>query len=135
MNQKIKNIKDLKKGGKLTEDEYSLIKKGTDFLAENFYNSNFNWPDNAEYNVLYIENQLVGFVIVETWPDASFAFLSKLYVLEEHRRKGYAEILVNFVKGFYKNFKTVEAGVVLENTASISLFEKLANKKAVMFQL
>ena len=135
MDQKIKTIKDLKNGIKLSEDEYQLIKKGTDFLAENFYNSNFNWPDNAEYNLLYIKNQLVGFVIVEVWPESSFAFLSKLYVEEDQRRKGYAEILVNYVKAFYKNYNTIEAGVVLENTASIKLFEKLANKKAVMFQL
>ena len=107
----------------------------TDFLAENFYNSNFNWPDNAEYNLLYIKNQLVGFVIVEVWPESSFVFLSKLYIEEDQRRKGYAEILVNYVKAFYKNYNTIEAGVVLENTASIKLFEKLANKKAVMFQL
>lgn len=135
MEQKIKTIRDLKSGCKLSEDEYQLIKKGTDFLAENFYNSNFNWPDNAEYNLLYIKNQLVGFVIVEVWPESSFAFLSKLYVEEDQRRKGYAEILVNYVKAFYKNYNTIEAGVVLENTASIKLFEKLANKKAVMFQL
>ena len=135
MDQKIKTIKDLKNGIKFSEDEYQLIKKGTDFLAENFYNSNFNWPDNAEYNLLYIKNQLVGFVIVEVWPESSFAFLSKLYVEEDQRRKGYAEILVNYVKAFYKNYNTIEAGVVLENTASIKLFEKLANKKAVMFQL
>lgn len=135
MDQKIKTIRDLKSGCKLSEDEYQLIKKGTDFLAENFYNSNFNWPDNAEYNLLYIKNQLVGFVIVEVWPESSFAFLSKLYVEEDQRRKGYAEILVNYVKAFYKNYNTIEAGVVLENTASIKLFEKLANKKAVMFQL
>lgn len=135
MEQKIKNIRDLKSGCKLSEDEYQLIKKGTDFLAENFYNSNFNWPDNAEYNLLYIKNQLVGFVIVEVWPESSFAFLSKLYVEEDQRRKGYAEILVNYVKAFYKKYNTIEAGVVLENTASIKLFEKLANKKAVMFQL
>lgn len=135
MEQKIKHIKGLNKIAQLTSDEFQLIKKGTDFLAENFYNSNFNWPDNAEYNLLYIKDQLVGFVIVETWPDASFAFLSKLYVLEEHRRKGYAEILVNYVKTFYKDFVTIEAGVVLENVASIKLFEKLATKKAMMFQL
>lgn len=135
MDKKIKTIRDLKNGIKFTEDEYQLIKKGTDFLAENFYNSNFNWPDNAEYNILYVNNQLVGFVIVETWPDSSFAFLSKLYIEEDQRRKGYAEILVNYVKAFYKNYNTIEAGVVLENTASIKLFEKLANKKAVMFQL
>lgn len=135
MDKKIKTIRDLKNGIKFTEDEYQLIKKGTDFLAENFYNSNFNWPDNAEYNILYVNNQLVGFVIVETWPDSSFAFLSKLYIEEDQRRKGYAEILVNYVKSFYKNYNTIEAGVVLENTASIKLFEKLANKKAVMFQL
>lgn len=135
MDQKIKTIRDLKSGCKLSEDEYQLIKKGTDFLAENFYNSNFNWPDNAEYNLLYIKNQLVGFVIVEVWPESSFAFLSKLYVEEDQRRKGYAEILVNYVKSFYKKYNTIEAGVVLENTASIKLFEKLANKKAVMFQL
>lgn len=135
MDQKIKTIKDLKNGIKFSEDEYQLIKKGTDFLAENFYNSNFNWPDNAEYNLLYIKNQLVGFVIVEVWPESSFVFLSKLYIEEDQRRKGYAEILVNYVKSFYKNYNTIEAGVVLENTASIKLFEKLANKKAVMFQL
>ena len=135
MDQKIKTIKDLKNGIKFSEDEYQLIKKGTDFLAENFYNSNFNWPDNAEYNLLYIKNQLVGFVIIEVWPESSFAFLSKLYIEEDQRRKGYAEILVNYVKAFYKNYNTIEAGVVLENTASIKLFEKLANKKAVMFQL
>lgn len=135
MDQKIKTIKNLKNGIKFSEDEYQLIKKGTDFLAENFYNSNFNWPDNAEYNLLYIKNQLVGFVIVEVWPESSFAFLSKLYIEEDQRRKGYAEILVNYVKAFYKNYNTIEAGVVLENTASIKLFEKLANKKAVMFQL
>lgn len=135
MNQKIKTIKNLKNGIKFSEDEYQLIKKGTDFLAENFYNSNFNWPDNAEYNLLYIKNQLVGFVIVEVWPESSFAFLSKLYIEEDQRRKGYAEILVNYVKAFYRNYNTIEAGVVLENTASIKLFEKLANKKAVMFQL
>lgn len=135
MDQKIKTIKNLKNGIKFSEDEYQLIKKGTDFLAENFYNSNFNWPDNAQYNLLYIKNQLVGFVIVEVWPESSFAFLSKLYIEEDQRRKGYAEILVNYVKAFYKNYNTIEAGVVLENTASIKLFEKLANKKAVMFQL
>lgn len=135
MDQKIKTIKDLKNGIKFSEDEYQLIKKGTDFLAENFYNSNFNWPDNAEYNLLYVKNQLVGFVIVEVWPESSFAFLSKLYIEEDQRRKGYAEILVNYVKAFYRNYNTIEAGVVLENTASIKLFEKLANKKAVMFQL
>lgn len=135
MDQKIKTIKNLKNGIKFSEDEYQLIKKGTDFLAENFYNSNFNWPDNAEYNLLYVKNQLVGFVIVEVWPESSFAFLSKLYIEEDQRRKGYAEILVNYVKAFYKNYNTIEAGVVLENTASIKLFEKLANKKAVMFQL
>lgn len=135
MDQKIKTIKDLKNGIKFSEDEYQLIKKGTDFLAENFYNSNFNWPDNAEYNLLYVKNQLVGFVIVEVWPESSFAFLSKLYIEEDQRRKGYAEILVNYVKAFYGNYNTIEAGVVLENTASIKLFEKLANKKAVMFQL
>ena len=135
MDQKIKTIKNLKNGIKFSEDEYQLIKKGTDFLAENFYNSNFNWPDNAQYNLLYVKNQLVGFVIVEVWPESSFAFLSKLYIEEDQRRKGYAEILVNYVKSFYKNYNTIEAGVALENTASIKLFEKLANKKAVMFQL
>ena len=132
MDFKMKLIKD---STRLSEDEYYLVKKGTDFLAANYYNSNFNWPENADYNLLYIKDKLVGFVIVELWPESSFAFLSKLYVEEDQRGKGYGALMINYVKSFYKNYNQIEAGVVLENTASIKLFEKLATKKALLFQL
>nr|XP_018906360.1 PREDICTED: uncharacterized protein LOC109036529 [Bemisia tabaci] len=98
----------------------------------------FNHPDAAEYIPALIKhNPSLGVYSRATgelcaWVLFSeFCALTMLHTVERHRRKGYSQLLINAIcKRLLPEGLIVGAAVILENTASLRLFESLKFKSS-----
>lgn len=117
---------------KLNKDELIFIKDGTDELNK-YYDSEFDWNPVNSYIFVYEDNSLVGFGIFCLDTSVDKLWLSKLFIKDNERKKGYGKFIIN---NLLENFKkTIRAGVDINNQNSIDFFTKISNPVTKIFEI
>lgn len=77
--------------------------------------------DNINYYLIYTDEVPVGIVKVEL--DGSYCEISSIYILEEHRNKGYGKEIIAYIKDINTG-KNVYLWVLEENVKARDFYEK-----------
>ena len=95
-------------------DRYQSVPSITDQIENKGY----------EYYIVRAEDEDVGYVATKT--DGDQLFLSKFYIREIHRGKGYASGAVNFLVriGEERNLRSIGLTVNCNNHGAIAVYEK-----------
>lgn len=82
--------------------------------------------------VLYVENKPVGSIGLKRVSDEECEIV-RVFVCEEHRKKGYAQILFEKVENLAKEMGFVKFSLITwsKSTAALNLYQKLGYKKGV----
>ncbi|WP_298344090.1 GNAT family N-acetyltransferase [uncultured Algibacter sp.] len=81
-----------------------------------------------EYYLIYFDGKPVGYISIK--PEINALFLSKIYVLSNHRGKKIGKSAMQFIEAKAKGYqlKNIRLTVNINNTNSIKAYEKLGFK-------
>jgi diamine N-acetyltransferase len=99
-----------------------------DFLLENFQSARAiekQVKEGLYYFLLYFDALPVGYVAIK--PEEDLLFLSKFYVLDTHRKKGFAKKALDFILEQAKQYhlKGIRLRVNVNNIIAIEAYKKL----------
>lgn len=104
-------------------------------------NQSFNQMDIKSFQSFYLDNELIKIIIIENdldfigymivWQDEDKSQIYSIYILEKHRRKGYAYLALKMIEEswFKNNVSVISLEVNVNNHPAVLLYEKLGFKK------
>ncbi|MCR4715956.1 MAG: GNAT family N-acetyltransferase [Lachnospiraceae bacterium] len=105
-----------------------------DYMVEKFQSKKAikeQLDEGYEYYFLKLADIYIGYVGIHPERDTNKLFLSKIYILEPYRGKGYASQAFNFLEGlaFAYNLNSIYLTVNKHNDGSIKVYEHRGFKK------
>ena len=132
-------LKDIKIKSKIWERKYNKSLKPIDKVKKRYFyylKKDLTFKDRAIF-IAIKNDKIIGMIlgkIVNTLPIIKFekrGYISNLYILSKHRRKGMAKKLVRELMGWFRahNIKGLRLEVYSKNKPALNIYNKLGFKE------